>query len=440
MPVDADPAGPVPPHASAADLAAVSDLEHELVEERPVAIRALLAATLLLRIGTVGAGLSVQFLLSDSGVEAKMIGFVASVNLLAELVFAPVLARFADRLGRTRFLIGGPLIGSFGLVLVALAIQPSQIAGARLLEGVAAAAFVPTALGTIAAATSHSVAARARAAGAFEASNLGGFAIGGLFAGFVFHSLHHLAFLVFALFYVAAGVVCLRFIPSVPPLPVSPIGVIVKAVIGKGPIRTFLPAWLAAFAIITAFLANIAGQMKSGAAEDPTQHLVHHFDERIVSLVLPAGLILLVVGIVLWTPTLAKRGSAITMRRAVPGAGVLCATLLAVNHTPLQYAPFFAPALMAGIVMLAGFGPAAVAYLAECSETFAADRSALMAFYTLTLAAGGLVGGIAGGFAAQWLKIDGLALLGLGLAVLAWVALNRVVIYERAMVAARPAA
>jgi MFS family permease len=73
---------------------------------------------------------------------------------------------------------------------------------------------------------------------------------------------------------------------------------------------------------------------------------------------------------------------------------------------------------------MAGFGPAALAYLADCSEAYANDRSGLMAFYTLSLAGGGGLGAILGGIAVQIDKLDGLLFMSLGLAVLAWLSLS----------------
>ena len=87
---------------------------------------------------------------------------------------------------------------------------------------------------------------------------------------------------------------------------------------------------------------------------------------------------------------------------------------------------------MAGILWLAGFGPAAVTYLADCSEGLAADRSALMSFYTVALAGGGAIGAVVGGFAAHLLGVDGLVILGVILSATTFVSLIPVVRYERA--------
>ena len=397
-----------------------------------VQIGALLVAAALLRTGAVGAGAAVQLDLTDlSGQHPSSVavGLVGAAQAAPEMLFAFGLARFADRMGRSRFLIGGPLLGVIGCLCVAAAVQPPQIAAARILEGVGAAAFVPTALGTIAAATAGDISVRARASGAFEGATLCGYAGGFLLGGFAYHSFHRAAFLVLALFYLAASLVCLRFVPRVAPLRVSPLPVVLRAILGQGPIRAFIPAWLAVNGLVGAWYFNVASLLKR--APEPSQTLIHGFDDRVISLFLDGFVVLLIVGIVLWTPVLRRLGGARTMRLAVPGAYLTCLGFLVVNHAPLRLAPALLPIAAVGIVIEAGFGPAAVAYLADCSEHLAADRSALMAFYTVTLAGGGAVGAVLGGVAAKLALFDGLIGLGVILATVAMVSLTSVLRYER---------
>lgn len=423
------------PTAPAADQAAAASLERELVEGGPAAVGALLAATALLRIGAAGAAVAVGFDLVDlfnGRPNGLAVGFIGASQALPEMVFAPVLARFADRLGRRLFLVGGPLVSVLGAILLSVAGRPETIVIARLVEGVGAACFIPTALGTIAAATTRNTQARVSASGAFEAANLAGYAGGFIVGPFAYHSLHQGAFLVLATLYLLASAVCAAFVPRVPPLPVSPLGRVIGAIVGPGPIRSFLPAWMAAFALLGAYAAHIPALLRRSPVAGQT--LVRHFDERLVSAVLVSYIVLLLLGIVLWTPIIPRIGSVRTMRRAAPGALLIGFTLLALNHSPLHWAPFYVPLLVIGILVLAGFGPAAVAYLAECSETFVADRSALMAFYTVALAGGGALGSVIGGVAVRLDYADGLFIFGLVLGLIAYVALGPVMRYERALV------
>ncbi|HEY6379473.1 MAG TPA: MFS transporter [Candidatus Dormibacteraeota bacterium] len=395
-------------------------------------VPALLVGSALLRIGAAGGGVAVQFDLSDlagGSPSGFVVGTVGAAQAASELVFAFALARVADRVGRSRFLIGGPLVGCVAMLLVAASTRPAQIAVARLVEGIGAAAFVPTALGTIAAATSADPRARAQASGAFEGSTLVGFIGGFLVGGFAYHAFGRGAFVILAGFYLAAALVCALWIPRVPPMHTSPLKVVLHAIVGKGPIRTFIPAWLAVNALVGAWLLNLPALLKRTADENQT--LVHHFDERVVSGILGFWAMLLILGIVLWTPFLQRHGGAVTMRRAVPGVFLVVGALFAMNHMEGGRAVYLLPLAIVGVLWQAGFGPAAVAYLADCSESLAADRSALMAFYTVTLAGGGALGALIGGLFSGWLRIDGLLLLGLILGTIAFVSLSGVVEYDR---------
>ena len=64
-----------------------------------------------------------------------------------------------------------------------------------------------------------------------------------------------------------------------------------------------------------------------------------------------------------------------------------------------------------GMLVAAGFTPAALAYLAELSERFPAKRGSLMGLYSVLLGGGQLLGGWLGGFFAHGWAVDGLVLL-----------------------------
>ena len=142
------------------------------------------------------------------------------------------------------------------------ACAPPQLGGARLLEGLGAAAFVPVALGTVAAATSGDRRRRAGASGAFEASTLIGYAGGFGLGSVAYFGLHRGAFVLLAGLYALAAIVCLVFVPRVPPLPVHSLRVVLRAAIGPGPMRAFLPSWIMSFALIGAFVANLPSLLR----------------------------------------------------------------------------------------------------------------------------------------------------------------------------------
>jgi MFS family permease len=406
--------------------------DDELRNTAPRAIGALLVASGLLRVGAVGVGVAVQFRLSDlahgrpSGVD---IGLVGAAQAVTEMVFAPILARYADRFGRRIFLVAGPIICVVAVLLVALGVRPAELGGARLLEGLGAAAFVPVALGTVAAATSGDRRRRAGASGLFEASTLLGYAGGFGLGSVAYFGLHRGAFVLLAGLYACAAIVCLVFVPRVPPMPVHSLRVVLQAAIGPGPMRTFLPAWIMSFALIGAFVANLPSLLRHQTVS--SQSLMHHFDVRVIGLFLIGWIAVFLVGILLWTPFVVRLGPGVVMRRAVPGAWLTMIALLAINHLQSIGMLLLVPFLILGIVWLAGFGPAAVTYLADCSESLSADRSALMSFYTVALAGGGAFGAVLGGFAARLLGVDGLVILGLLLSTTTFFSLGSVVRFER---------
>lgn len=431
---------PVPEDAAVApDL--VAELEQGLRSTVRVSIPALLTGTALIRVAASGVTVAVQFYVADLAhghPHGTTIGLVGAAQALTEMVFAPFMARYADRLGRKLFVVGGPLIGMLGVLLVAASVHSQQIFAARLLEGVAAAAFVPTALGAIAAATSQSFRIRARASGAFEAATLAGYAGGFVLGPFAYHYLGRGGFLLLAAVYLAAGLVCLRFVAHVPPLPVTRLSTLLRDVVGPGPIRGFLPAWIGTFALLGAYGSNLASLLHH--APVPGQGLVHHLDPRLISLILVIGIAVLVIGIALWTPWIPRLGPVRQMRRAVPGAWVFSVALLLANHLPHIALIALLPVAAFGILWLAGFGPAAVAYLANCSEAHTADRSALMSFYTVTLAAGGALGAALGGLAVSLASFDGLVVFGLLLVTATFLLLGPLARRERGPAASATAA
>lgn len=392
-------------------------------------LAALLAGTALVRVGAAGATVGVQLYVTDLAhghPQGYIVGATGAAEAISEMVLAPILARYADRVGRKLFLVAGPLVGAIAVTLVALSVVPGQIIAARLVEGIAAAAFVPTALGAIAAATSRSVRARARASGAFEASTLVGYAGGFALGPLAYSHLGRGGFGLLAGAYLLAGLVCLRYVPRETPLRVTRLSELVAWVTGPGPMRAFLPAWVGTFGLLGAYGSNVASLISHRHAPVPGQALVGHLGAGLVAAVLVCGILVLVAGIAVWTPWIPRLGPVTQMRRAVPGVWVFSGALLLANHLPAPAIPVMLAISAIGVMWLAGFGPAAVAYLANSSESHQADRAALMSFYTATLAAGGALGAFLGGVAVSLASLDGLIVFGALLAVMTFLMLRPV--------------
>jgi MFS family permease len=67
------------------------------------------------------------------------------------------------------------------------------------------------------------------------------------------------------------------------------------------------------------------------------------------------------------------------------------------------------------LFVLSGATPAALGLLADVSEGFEEDRSAIMGLYSVFLGVGQVIGAAVGGLAASWRGIDGLVVATAGL-------------------------
>jgi predicted MFS family arabinose efflux permease len=100
--------------------------------------------------------------------------------------------------------------------------------------------------------------------------------------------------------------------------------------------------------------------------------------------------------------------------------------VLAINHLGGTSTTLLVALVGIGVValfMMSGATPAALGLLADVSEGFEEDRSAIMGLYSVFLGVGQVIGAIVGGIAATWKGIDGLVvatalLLAVGLAAL----------------------
>ena len=70
---------------------------------------------------------------------------------------------------------------------------------------------------------------------------------------------------------------------------------------------------------------------------------------------------------------------------------------------------------MVALFVMSGATPAALGLLADVSEGFEEDRSAIMGLYSVFLGLGQVIGAVIGGIAASWKGIDGLVVATVGL-------------------------
>jgi len=80
-----------------------------------------------------------------------------------------------------------------------------------------------------------------------------------------------------------------------------------------------------------------------------------------------------------------------------------------VSSSPFYY--LLLGSLLIEVLVLSGFTPAALTYLADVTENYVADRGSIMGLYSVFLGVGQLIGTSLGGYFADWNGVDGLLLL-----------------------------
>jgi MFS family permease len=81
------------------------------------------------------------------------------------------------------------------------------------------------------------------------------------------------------------------------------------------------------------------------------------------------------------------------------------------NHLGTFSSPFYyllLGSLLIGILVLSGFTPAALTFLADMTENYASSRGSIMGLYSVFLGIGQLLGTSLGGYFADWNGVDGL--------------------------------
>ncbi len=259
------------------------------------------------------------------------------------MVFAPILARFADRLGRRLFLVGGPLFSVVGAVMLSLATQPADDRVRAPGRGPRRRLLHPHRTGDHRRRhdpqPSHPCQRQRRVRGR-QPGRVRGWVRG--------RSVR---------------------VPLAAPRRLSRAGRPLRgggdrlrragplraAAAGRarcagcsgpssaaGPLRSFLPAWIACFALLGAYAAHLPALLRRalGAGPDtapPFRRAPGLGDAGQLDRAAARRASLL------WTPRIPKIGAVRIMRLATPGAWLIAAALLAMNHTAIAWTPIFLP-------------------------------------------------------------------------------------------------
>jgi MFS family permease len=179
----------------------------------------------------------------------------------------------------------------------------------------------------------------------------------------------------------------------------------------------FAPTWLAINAILGLW-AQQGTLLITGNMQDSSQFLMRGISPSAIGLGEAALAVVFGAGILFWG-TVYARFRRTTLLLLGTGAFVaMTIDILAVNHLGGSSVVLLVALGLVAVVALfvmSGATPAALGLLADVSEGFEEDRSALMGLYSVFLGLGQVIGAVIGGIAASWKGIDGLVVATVGL-------------------------
>lgn len=424
-------------------------------------IRSVTTATFVLRFATGLTGALLIFLLADfpayGGPEVGpfTVGVFTALFFASELFLSPPFGLLSDRRGHHRIMQVGPVFGFVAVLITALTAEiqlgPLVIAipvfvGSlfllgltRLLEGASTAASVPSVLGFIAVATSGDEASRGRASARFEAATIAGLVLGFAAAGTVWALFGPLGFVLNAGVYVVALGLYRWRVPDVqarvPQLPGAAMGWRrYRRLLRRARVWLLAPTWIALNAGLGLYASQTLFQLvRTPDPKFADQWLVGGFAPIHVTITFLLGGGVFFLGLLYWG------GRFVSMRRTtiifygIVGGAIFVVSALLLNHTGDDAAVMRLPWLVSlgvGLFLLAGATPAALGLLADMSESFPADRGAIMGLYGVFLALGQIIGAFIGAAAAVRWAFDGILMATLLLLVVALLPLARLRRFE----------
>jgi MFS family permease len=300
----------------------------------------------------------------------------------------------------------------------------------RLLEGSSTAASIPSTLGFIAAETSHDEKLRGRVVALFEFVSLGGMlAVGPALAGQLWDRFGRPAFFLNCVFYLIALLLYAYGVAEVPrdrrdEISGSTSGRKATAEVSRywkiatsRKVLMFAPTWLAINAILGLWALQ-APLLLKGNIVDTSQFLMRDYGATNIGYGTAALAVVFGAGLLFWGAVYARFRRTTMLLIGVGAFVVMALDVLAINHlggTSFALLMALVGVAAAALFVMSGATPAALGLLADVSEGFEDDRSAIMGLYSVFLGLGQVLGAVIGGVAATWKGIDGLLVATAGL-------------------------
>jgi MFS family permease len=359
-----------------------------------------------------------------------VMGFITASFFISELLGAPVLGALSDRYGRKVFILLGPLFGAVAVQITSMTVVIWLLVITRLLEGLSTASSVPSTLGYISEATSGRPGLRARIVGLFEITLVGGMAAGSLVGGYLWKyfgtpiegiplvspafSINGVIYLI-SLAVFAWGLKDIRRKTSDAEFTKGARAKLAHyiSIIKEPAVWRFIPAWLAVFAIIGMW-SNLVVRLLTDKSSYNNQLLMGNYLPDKIGIGKAILFVIFALGIVGWSFLLGRYRKTSVMIVSMIGLFVTLISAYGLNHlesfsSPIYYLLLIT--LVIAVLVLSGFTPAALTYLADVTESHSEDRGSIMGLYSVFLGVGQLIGTTSGGYFADWAGIDGLLLL-----------------------------
>ena len=409
-------------------------------------IVSMLLATFVLRVSTAITGGLLLFLIAErtrgDGTGPSVQAFLSGGFYATELTGAVVFGVLADRYGRKVIMLVGPIFGGIAVFMTGLTTHVPVLFFTRLLEGGSTAASIPSTLGFIAAETADDEKLRGRVVSLFEFVSLGGMlAIGPALSGILWDRLGRPAFFLNCFLYALAF--CLyaygvkevrRKVPAAPAQAVAPVPVREKTaaavsrymrIATNRKVLLFAPTWLAINAILGLWAIH-APLLLTGNRRDPAQFLMQGITATSIGIGEAALAIVFGGGLLFWGFAYSRFRRTTMLLMGVGAFVAMTVDVLAINHLGGSSQVLLGALGLVGVAALfvmSGATPAALGLLADVSEGFEEDRSAIMGLYSVFLGLGQVLGALIGGLASTWNGIDGLIVATAGLLAIGVIAL-----------------
>jgi MFS family permease len=406
-------------------------------------LTAVIVGSLVLRLASHTMGQMTQFYLEYISEHFYYIsyttrGYVISTFFVTELLGSLVFGAMSDRYGRRIFIILGPVFGAIAVQLTAMTSVLWLLVFARLLAGLSTGSSVPATLGYISEATVGRPNLRARVVGLFEITLVGGIATGAIVGGYLWKyfghprtvvglELHSPAFSINAVIFLLSLVIFVwglkdlnRSAKPIERTGHSPSHLAAAAekfkhysrVLKSPAVLMFSPAWISIFAIVGVWTnhavglltgKHLQGQLLTGTVSP------EKFGNGFGTLA-----VFFAIGVLAWSFVLGRYRKTSVMLISTLALFALLITVFLLNHLASFSSPFYyllLGSLLIEVLVLSGFTPAALTYLADVTENYAGDRGSIMGLYSVFLGIGQLLGTSIGGYFADWNGVDGLILL-----------------------------